>query len=150
MSKRMFKDRDCLQVTIPEQVISREDKKQAEAKKQRAFRRHAVTGQVPEVVEYSGVAGDGDEVVIIEDDDDVNDGEASSNVEIGVASSSSRKLQQPQSEAFRESAGSRRVPYINLPTSSYGKIVMKKYVELQESAGPVVNCQPIKIPVSPC
>ena len=36
---------------------------------------------------------------------------------------------------------------MNLPTSSYGKIVMKKYVELQESAGPVVNCQPIKIPV---
>ena len=40
------------------------------------------------------------------------------------------------------------VPYTNLPTSGFGKIVMKKYVELQESAGPVVNCKPIKIPVS--
>ena len=68
----------------------------------------------------------------------------------GLASSSRKQLQQqPQSAAFREGmAESRRVPYINLPTSSYGKIVMKKYVELQESASPVVNCQPIKIPVS--
>ena len=83
--------------------------------------------------------------------------EQAASVGNAVSSSSSERKhlqqQQPQSAAFLSREGMaerRRVPYINLPTSSYGKIVMKKYVELQESAGPVVNCQPIKIPVSAC
>ena len=52
------------------QVISREEERRAEAKKQRAFRRQAVTGQVPEVVETAAAGGGHDEVVIIEDDDE--------------------------------------------------------------------------------
>ena len=55
-------------------MISNEEEMKAELKRKRAFRRHAVTGQVPEVVEAYDVAGekDGDEVVIIEDDDDAH------------------------------------------------------------------------------
>jgi hypothetical protein len=68
-------------------------------------RRHTVIGQVPTVVED---AEDDDDVILIEDD--------------GIES----KVE--QNKIFRQVADSPRVPYLNLPTSKYGKTVMKKYV----------------------
>ena len=53
---------------------------------------------------------------------------------------------------FREPAAeNRRLPYLNLPTSSYGKIVMKKYVEPRPQltpAGKIMEANAISIPVS--
>ena len=54
-------------------MITREEERRAEAKKQRAFRRRAVTGQVPEVI--TDRDGPDNEVVIIEDDDEDVDAE---------------------------------------------------------------------------
>ena len=70
MPHTMIKDHHHLLQLLTEQVISREDERKAEVKKQRAFRRQAVTGQVPEVV--AADRDSLDEVVIIEDDDDAD------------------------------------------------------------------------------
>ena len=70
------------------QVISQEEEEREDSrKKDRAFRRHAVLGQVPRVVEDNSDK-DADDIIIIEDDDYDADIEEPSKL-------------QPQSAAFR-------------------------------------------------
>ncbi len=78
-------------------------------KRREAFRSRAVTGQVPQVVQKGEERSEHEVITIDSDEEDEGEGDE----------------KKPQAQTLKEHQEVKKVPYINLPSSDHGKIVMK-------------------------